>query len=181
MNLKNKNTGISSPPIGGAGGLIIAIDPDVEKNGVAYLEPATLKLEVLSLTFPQLLDYLQTVNYENELTDNKKILIVVEAGWLNQISNFHTAAGRKGQRIAKNVGANHEVGKKIVEMARHYGFEVVEQKPLKKIWKGKDGKITHEELAAFTSITKKTSQDGRDAALIAWTFAGLPNKKSIIQ
>ena len=44
------------------------------------------------------------------------------------------------------------------------------------LWNSKDGKITHEELAKFTGITQRTNQEGRDAALLAWTFAGLPVK-----
>jgi hypothetical protein len=103
-------------------------------------------------------------------------VVVVEAGWLNTISNYHTAAGRRGQRIAKNVGANHQVGKIIVQMCKSYGIEVVEQRPLKKMWHGKDGKITREELAAFTGLKEQNNQEERDAALIAWIYAGLPIK-----
>ena len=154
---------------------IIGIDCDVTKSGVAYLEVATRRLEVSALTFPQLLDYLQNVALDSDVK-GYSVVVVVEAGWLNKISNYHTAASRGGQRIAKNVGSNHEVGKKIVEMCRHYGLEVIEQKPLKKCWKGKDGKITHEEIAYFTGLTGTTNQEMRDAALICWNYAGLPIK-----
>jgi hypothetical protein len=155
--------------------IIIAIDPDIHKSGVAYLEIQTRKLEVSNLSYLQLTDYLQFAKETSE-TINKRVLIAVEAGWLNKISNYHTAANRRGQRIAKNVGANHQIGKMIVELCKSKGFETIEQKPLKKFWKGKDGKITHSELAAFTGIFGKTNQDGRDAALIAWITAGLPIK-----
>ena len=173
--------------------IIIAIDPDVEKSGVAFLEVATRKLDVSSLTFPQLLDYLQwakskTVYSETtfmaegmtkpvaKIQEGKKTIIVVEAGWLNR-SNWHLKSSDT-KRIASakgnSTGRNHETGRKIVEMAKHYGFEVHEQIPLRKCWKGKDGKITHEELASFTGLMGKTNQDARDAALLAWTFANLP-------
>ena len=83
--------------------------------------------------------------------------------------------------IGNHTGRNHEVGRKIVEMCRHYGIEVVEQPPLRKMWKGRDGKITHEELqhlAIITDktnhITNKTNQETRDAALLAWEYVGLP-------
>lgn len=39
---------------------IIAIDGDVSKSGVAFLERQTRRLEVANLTFPCLIDYLQT-------------------------------------------------------------------------------------------------------------------------
>jgi hypothetical protein len=158
---------------------IVAIDPDVDKSGVAELNPLHRLLEVTSLSFPQLIDYLQT---RQKLSDTAKtsLLVVVEAGWLNSISNFHTTAGRKGQRIAKNVGANHQVGKMIVEMCEYYAIPVVIAKPLKKTWKGKDGKITQEEIALFTGITGRTNQEGRDAALLAWVYAGLPIRTTFL-
>jgi hypothetical protein len=66
------------------------------------------------------------------------------------------------------------VGRKIVECAQYYGLEVVERLPLKKIWKGKDGKITDAEIKAFMPIQGRTNQEERDAALLAWDYAGLP-------
>ena len=154
---------------------IIAIDPDVEKSGVAYLKTATRQLEVSSLTFPQVLDYLQHAKKVRD-ESNETLIVVVEAGWLIQ-SNWHlnhkdtkAVAAAKGN----STGRNHETGRKIVEMCKHYGIEVLEHFPLKKCWKGKDGKITHEELASFTGLTGRTNQDARDAALLAWCFAGLP-------
>ena len=169
---------------------VISIDPDVEKSGVAFLEVATRKLEVSNLEFPQLLDYLQFIKSNNNQTDimtlgedkpivsigEKKIVVVVEAGWLIR-SNWHLK-NSDTKRIASakgnSTGRNHETGRKIVEMAKHYGLEVVEHAPLRKCWKGKDGKITNEELASFTGLTGKTNQDARDAALLAWSFANLP-------
>ena len=156
---------------------IIAVDPDVEKSGVAFLEVATRKLEVSNLTFPELLDYLQFVKNENE-TAQQKVAVVVEASWLNR-SNWHLK-NSDTKRIASakgnSTGRNHETGRKIVEMAKHYGLEVVEHTPLRKCWKGNDGKITHEELVSFTGLSGKTNQDARDAALLAWSFANLPIK-----
>ncbi|MFJ1490525.1 hypothetical protein [Capnocytophaga canis] len=154
---------------------IIGIDPDIEKSGVSFLEVKTRKLEVSSLTFPKLLDYLKFIREKHSQAD-EKLIVVVEAGWLVQKSNYHGHTGARAEKIAKNVGANHETGKKIVEMCKHYGLEVQEIRPLKKMWKGKDGKITHEELASFTGITGKTNQDMRDSVLISWCFAELPIK-----
>jgi hypothetical protein len=154
---------------------IIAIDPDVDKNGVAELSTRNKILDVTTLNFPELLDYLQARKKLSE-TAHTSLIIVVEAGWLNAISNYHTAAGRRGQRIAKNVGANHEVGKLIVQMCKHYKIPVETIKPLKKNWKGGSGKITKEEITAITGITGHNNQEERDAALIAWVYAGFPVK-----
>jgi hypothetical protein len=157
---------------------IIAIDPDVTRSGVAFLETATRKLEVSSFTFPLLLDCLQFVKRERMTAQQQQVMVVVEAGWFLK-SNWHLRdkdniyeASAKGN----SNGRNHETGRKIVEMCGHYGIPVTTVKPLKKIWRGKDGKITREELAYFTGMTGRNNQEERDAALIAWVWAGLPIK-----
>lgn len=154
---------------------IIAIDPDVEKSGVAYLKTSTRQLEVASLTFPQVIDYLQHAKKVRDET-NETLIVLVEAGWLIK-SNWHLKRydnARVASAKGNSAGRNHETGRKIVEMCKHYGIEVLEHFPLKKRWKGTDGKITHEELAYFTGLTGRTNQDARDAALLAWNFAGFP-------
>lgn len=154
---------------------IIAIDPDISKSGVAILKPSTRQLEVSNLTFPQIVDYL---NYAKSVRDkeNETLIVVVEASWLIK-GNWHLSSWERKQRAASkgyDVGRNHETGKKIVEMCQHLEIEVLEHYPLRKCWKGKDGKITHEELSSFTGLTGRTNQDARDAALLAWSFANLP-------
>ena len=153
---------------------IIGIDPDCDKSGIAYLEVTTRKLEVSALTFPQLLDYLKFLVDNDSKAMN--MVVVVEAGWLNK-SNWHLHRNDNNRTAAAKgnaAGRNHEVGRKIVEMCKHYGLEVVEQKPLRKCWMGEDRKITHKELACFTGITGRTNPEMRDAALISWNYAGLP-------
>lgn len=151
---------------------IIGIDPDVDKSGLAWLNTSTRQLEAVSLPFPELLDHL--LHIKAAYRDNA--IVVVEASWLIS-HNWHTRSGdnrRVSAAKGNNVGRNHEVGRKIVEMCKHYGLEVVEQSPLKKCWQGKDGKITHEELNYFTGITGRTNSEMRDACLLAWNYAGLP-------
>lgn len=155
--------------------VVIGIDPDVDESGVAFLIVESRILEVYRLTFAYLLDYLQEIG-DVLMREGKSVVVVVEAGWLNK-AHWHVGRGGSAARsaaIGNHTGRNHEVGRKIVEMCRHYGIEVVEQPPLRKMWKGRDGKITHEELQHFTGITGKTNQETRDAALIAWEYAGLP-------
>ena len=153
--------------------VIIAIDPDVTKSGVCTLQPKTRDLKFDALDFPNVLELIRTTK---DLTEPGKLVVVVEAGWMNK-SNWHllqydskAQAARKGY----DVGRNHETGHKIVEVCKALGIRVVEHIPLVKRWRGKDGKITHEELAYFTGITKRTNQDERDAILLAWNFAALP-------
>ena len=161
---------------------IIAIDPDVDRSGVAELEVKTRKLEVSTLAFPALMDYLQFMKSRTEL-DNETLCVVVEAGWMNA-SNWHTGNVRSISAAAKtgqNTGRNHETARKIAEMSIHYGLTTEEVKPLKKCWRGTGGKITHEELEYITGkLDRRTNQEGRDAALLAWWYAGLPIKANNI-
>lgn len=154
---------------------IIAIDPDVTRSGVAFLKPSTRQLEVSNLTFPKVLDFLQQAK---SLRDEAQetLIVVIEASWLIQ-GNWHLQQWERKQRAASkgyDVGRNHETGKKLVEVCHHLKIEVCEHLPLRKCWRGSNGKITHQELSSFTGLTGRTNQDARDAALLAWVFAGLP-------
>ena len=154
----------------GKADIIIGIDPDVKKSGVGVVSRERKGVEVFSRSFPELLEYLKMA------ATHTSVVVVVEASW--KIStNWHTGRGdsiRTAARKGKDAGRCHEVGRKIVECAQFYGLEVVEKLPLKKIWKGKDGKITDEEIKAFMPIQGRTNQEERDAALLAWNYAGLP-------
>lgn len=159
--------------------IIIAIDGDVTKSGVAFLERRTRRLEVSNLAFPPLIDYLKS-EARKAKDAGLSLIVLVEASWMIK-GNWHLSSWERRQRAAAkgyDVGRNHETGRKIVEVCRHLGIEVVEHYPLRKCWRGRDGKITHEELASFTGLRGRTNQDARDAALLAWTFAGLPIRLS---
>lgn len=157
--------------------IIVGIDPDVDKSGFATYHNGELLIE--SLPFPELIEKLYLLA---TLPDD--VMVVVEAGWLNEKSNFHGKQGKRAERIAKNVGSNHQTGRHICEMARHYGLEVIEQKPLSKGWKGANGKITHDELNyilqhnGLTEV-KRTNKDSRDAALICILHANFKIKVKI--
>lgn len=152
---------------------IIAIDPDVDKSGVARLDKQTRQLHCMALSFPELLDYIHA------MASDPGGLVVIEAGWLNKAHWHLIASDTKAIAAAKgnHTGRNHEVGRKIAEMCNHWGVRHELCRPLKKIWKGAGRKITHQELAAFTGITNRTNQEQRDAALIAWHFAGFSIRK----
>ena len=131
---------------------VIGIDPDVEKNGVAFLECATKRLEVTSLTFPDLLDFLRSTQRQAEVLQ-KNLRVIIEAGWLNKAHWHLTSKDSKQSAAAKGnaAGRNHEVGRKIAEICEHWQlpYELIKPLALKtggvNLWKGKEGKITHEE------------------------------------
>lgn len=149
----------------------IGIDPDVELSGFAVLNVQTKELELASLSFKEILAAFMRIKAEG--TD---AVVVVEAGWLNK-GNWHLKFhDNRGMAAAKGyqVGRNHEAGKKIIEAAEFFGYEVIEQRPLRKIWKGKDRKISAEEFAQLTGYTKRSNQDSRDAGLLCLNAANIP-------
>lgn len=157
-------------------GIKIGIDPDTFKSGVAILHTEERRVEVKSLAFPQLMDFLL------DAAKLPGVIVYIEAGWHIK-GNWHlrlTDGASLAAATGKRTGANHEVGKKIAEMARHYGLMVIEQKPLKKGWKGPSGKITHEEISYFIhGLPKRTNQEERDAALLVWECSSLPVKINV--
>ena len=150
--------------------IIIGIDPDVKKSGVAIYDKSTDVITSFSFAFPELLDFIKEASTIFDAT------IYVEASWLIKKSNFHGGNTRVSSLIAKHVGRNHQTGILIVEMCKHYGLNVVEIEPLAKCWKGKDKKITLDELKKFAKVElpkkylKAELQEMLDAALIAYVY-----------
>lgn len=154
---------------------IIGIDPDVDRNGVAVLETRSRRLETGTKSFFGLYDYLKVFKAQ-AAERGASVIVVIEAGWLIK-TNWHLNP-REGIRTASakgnSAGRNHETGRKIVEMCDYLGMAHDEVRPYRKCWAGPDRKITHDELASFTGLGGHTNQEARDAALIAWLYAGLP-------
>lgn len=146
--------------------LIIGIDPDVEKNGVATVDKQTNEMQISTLAFPQLIEYLK------DKSKDCTILVLIEAGWLNH-SNWHLSPKitiQKAAQIGNATGRNHETGRKIAEMCEYYKIPYKLIKPLKKIWRGTDGKISAAEFSRITGCSSRTNQEMRDAGLIAWFY-----------
>lgn len=156
--------------------VIIGIYPDASRSGIAMLAQCRKKFKAASLRFWTLINNLKSLESECEKLE-LTMMVVIDGGWLDD-SNWNitrydtkTSAAAKGRAV----GRNHEVGLLIADYCEYYNIPYEVVRPLKKMWKGKDGKITHKELAAFTSIENtRTNQEERDAALLAWTYAGLP-------
>lgn len=83
----------------------------------------------------------------------------IEGGWLVDKSNFRKGgAPNVRERIAKNVGGNHEAGRKIVEMCIEYDFPFVVRNPISP--KFKDERI----FKMATGWKGRTNEDARSAA-----------------
>lgn len=167
---------------------IIAIDPDIDKNGVAVIDRESRTCEVSCLPFPEVIDkvrglYGLATDKEEFSVEHRAALpfiVFVEAGWLNK-GNWHITESRNGKyspsawaaAVGKSDGECSAVSKKLIEIFEYLGVPVQAVRPLRKCWKGKDRKITHDELVREMAVYrirfpyKRTNQETRDAALIA--------------
>ena len=139
--------------------ILIGIDPDCKKSGFAAYRADLKTVKVSTQSFFELFDLLKEAK-----TLRAPVDVYIEAGWLIKKSNFHNKTGQTksvGETIAKKVGANHEAGRKIVEMCEYLGIEYVLVKPM--------GKTTPEMFEKITGIKlKKKDQDMIDAAMLVW-------------
>jgi hypothetical protein len=147
--------------------MFIGIDPDVSKSGVAKYLPKYERqsffnsseqypaLELFNLSFFDLLDFLKEKN-------NSTSIVVIEAGWLNR-GNWHKTTGSNSinAQIGQRTGANHEVGKKIVEMCEYLGLKYELIKPTK-------SKPDAAYFKRVTGFVGRTNQEQRDAAMLVW-------------
>ena len=174
------------------GDIIIGIDPDSGMSGYAEYSMKTKKLIINKFSFFSLLEVLSS------LKDRIKV-VVIEAGWLNKKSNFrgnHMQSRFVGEKIAKDVGSNHETGRKLVEMCKWLEIPFKEIKPLstndikrmcadmnvpgREILKIKDKKIDADTFALITGYKGRTNQDKRDAAILILPYIIKGNGHSIV-
>ena len=165
-------------------GYVIAIDPDIDKNGVAFIDKESRKAEIASLSFPETLEWVKT-KYETfkkyaQLVGGATFMVHVEAGWLNK-GNWHVEESPSGKMspsayaaaVGTKTGACNAVSMKLLECFEYYGVPARPVRPLRKCWKGPNRKITHEELVREMMVYrvkfpyKRTNPETRDAALIA--------------
>ncbi|MGL3036255.1 hypothetical protein [Acinetobacter baumannii] len=140
--------------------IIIGIDPDLEKSGVAILGN---DLQLKNLTFPETVEL-----FRNEQDSIKKV--VIEAGWENKKANFRVDGGHSRQvneQIARRVGMNHATGILLAEIAQALGLAVLLVKPTK-------SKLNADEFNKITGWQGRTNQEQRDAGMLIW---GMSRKK----
>lgn len=156
--------------------IIIAIDPDTARSGVAVIHTDQPEVDLYTLTFAQTIQFIQDTQ-QRAYEHNKTLAIVIEAAWLNK-ANWHlNLKDTKRQAAAKgySVGRNHQVGLLIHQYCEENLISAHLVKPLRKMWRGPNKKITHQEITHFMPINKNTTnQEERDAALLAWHYANRP-------
>lgn len=159
-------------------GIIIGIDPDLEKSGIGIIRLESRTLEVDACPFPALIAKIRKIY--GQADKDGRFEVVVEAGWMNR-GNWHVTESRNGKfspqawaaAVGTSQGECNAVSKLIIQTLEYEGIPVKAQRPLRKCWRGRDRKITHAELAKECEIyrinfkDKRSNQEERDAALLA--------------
>ena len=151
--------------------IFLGIDPDCEKSGVAIYFKAEKGLSLYNMGFFELYDFLQAWQKRIASTGEDMPKIFIEAGWMNKPIWHEYHYGKNGKlvknsaavhaTIAKKTGANHETGRKIVEMCEYLKLDYVLIRPTE----------TKTDATLFKKITgykKQTNPEQRDAAMLIW-------------
>ncbi len=140
---------------------LIGIDPDIDKSGVCVYRSKE-SFDLYNLKFFDLFKLLKRLKNDSI---GHTIEVYIEAGWLNK-SNWHSVkngSAKINAKIGGYVGANHQVGKLIIEMCEYLGIEYKTPRPNKNT-----KKVTHEYFSKLTGITKRTNQEQRDAVMLVY-------------
>lgn len=134
----------------------IGIDPDVDKSGICVF--STNYKKIVELKNEPFFTILEILDGYQLMFD---VVVYVEAGWLINKSNWHKDQGQlRRERIAKNVGANHQIGKLFEQYC-------IEQNISYKLIKPK-GKIDAKRFKMITGWAGRTNQDMRDACMLVF-------------
>jgi len=133
----------------------IGIDPDVELSGVAVWDSERKDMDIYKLEFWQSISEIESYLIP--------VHVYIEAGWLIKKSNWHNKSVQSkvvGEKIAKNVGANHQVGKLFYSYCIKKRIPVTLVKP--------KGKINNEIFKKITGWKRSSNQEMRDAAMLVY-------------
>lgn len=140
---------------------IIGIDPDVLKCGFSVYDTELKQLtDVRSVPLFALLEQIDVT------VSNGNYLIRLEAGWLSKKSNWHGGRDKVAQKIASQVGRNHEVGRQIEKyiIQQKYNYELLKPNGYSKIFKDA------EYFKQVTGWSKQTNEDSRASCAMVWGY-----------
>ena len=141
--------------------IFIGIDCDTDASGVAVWTEN--QLSIYKMKFFKLFDFFKQFTDNRESYYDWEVKVILEAGWLNKKSNWHSEG--KGEfvsgRIGAKVGANHQVGKLIVEMCEYLGLEYELHQPV-------SSKMGINLFRKMTGYKGKLDQDMIDAGCLVY-------------
>lgn len=170
--------------------LLVGIDPDTKASGWAVIDLSDRTVHLETLPFMDILSLLTEWRREVDdhyLDEAYSYRFVVEDIW-KVAHNWHVSPRDNRLTISKkgyHLGRCSMVGQLIYEAIGAHFFPRIAQPPLRKVWRGIDGKISHSELLYLCekhdlklppSKQKQTNQEERDALLLALHHIATPIK-----
>lgn len=170
--------------------LLVGIDPDTKASGWACIDLSDRTVHLETLPFMDILSLLTEWRREVDdhyLDEAYSYRFVVEDIW-RVAHNWHVSPRDNRLTISKkgyHLGRCSMVGQLIYEAIGAHFFPRIAQPPLRKVWRGIDGKISHDELLELCekhdlklppSKQKQTNQEERDALLLALHHIATPIK-----
>ncbi len=144
----------------------VGIDPP---KGFALWNCTKQRFEIIrTLSFWDIIERLNAMaNDEKNLNFEDRFTVYIEAPQEN------APVWRKGKgaqdgpafaRVCQNVGENKCAAKLLIAFCEKFGINYVACKPTKNSWTKMDAKT----FKRLTNIDQRTSEHGRDAALLVW-------------
>lgn len=149
--------------------LVIGIDPDAQKSGIAIYKDGVL-VELHLWSFSQLVAHMMVNAGASYIT---YVLEDVEAIGTTWIRKKTTSAVMR--KIAQNVGQVKQTARLIQEMGAYYGADIKMIKPLKRLAKTTKGRVA--EFKRATEWAGRSNDDNRDAAMLALEYIRRERKK----
>jgi len=136
--------------------IIIGIDPDIDKSGIAVYNSDR---GILNIDNQGFFDLLSEISWQrNQAYD---VIVLIECGYLNK-SNWHATKNKAkyAAAIGAKVGANHQISRLLVEFCEREMIDYREIQPKRK-------KINHNDFINVSGLDfKRTNQEQRDAAML---------------
>lgn len=156
---------------------IVAIDPDIEKNGVCTIIENRVELYLFNFN-TLIFNFFKHLKDQKDANSSLKIKLFIEAGFLNKIYyNPYNGNPLVIGKINRNIGENHAASKIIIEAARYYNLDPIPTLPVKSTnYRSRGKKITHPQFIEMLKLNnlfcsvQVTNQEIRDAALLAVTY-----------
>ena len=144
--------------------MIIGIDPDSDKHGVAIYKDGALH-DLLMNDLMDLMDTLKT--NQSKIDFNSTIVVHIENVLGNNTSSFnHSSRFSKGvnSKISEKVGMCKQAQSEVEKLCKHLGIEVVRHR-VSKQWKSGASKDTFKRVTGWAG---RSNEDSRSAAYFGW-------------
>tara|TARA_R110002020_G_scaffold474694_1_gene706768 strand:- start:83 stop:541 length:459 start_codon:yes stop_codon:yes gene_type:complete len=144
--------------------IVIGIDPDSDKHGVAIYKDGVLH-DLLMNDLMSLMDTLtcnqRSIDFESSIVVHIENVCGNNTSSFNQSSKFNRGVNSK---ISEKVGMCKQAQKEVEKLCKHLGIEVVHHR-VSKQWKSGPSKSVFKSVTGWTG---KSNEDSRSAAYFGW-------------